>query len=443
MNYQLYIVGFAAFGVLFLMSHGTFQASASFLRKKIPYLDEYASEDLLKKALMLLFIFHLLGLLSAFSASTKNLAAKGYLMRNAYGEGDRSETLTVKNDDQEETIHVNIPERKLSQKETRANLTEAKKRLPDTLLGDMDASHVDEDLNFVSEFSDLFVDITYMTSDPEIVDWNGTLGDSIPEKGVPVTITAKLSLGETAAEEEIMTFNVFPKKLTSSQALTRSVESWISSHNDATKEKVTLPQSLSGKDVSWSEATDNMGPWILALGWIAFGLVLYSQQEKKKRQDAEKSRLLLIDYPHIVSRFSLLLDAGLSERKALAQITRRYQRKKKESGEIRPGFELLVNAQEEMCRGESELKAYQDIGRSVELMEYRNFSNLLIQNLTRGGREMLILMRKEADRSLMDRRGRASVLGDEAGTKMLFPMMLLLGVVMAILMIPALFSFSF
>ncbi|MEE3419936.1 MAG: hypothetical protein VZR02_02360 [Lachnospiraceae bacterium] len=441
MKYQLYLIGLIAFAVLFLLSRGTFASSAHFLSKKIPHLSELTSETMLKNALMLLFVFHLLGLLAAYASANGDTASAGYIVRNEHGMGESSKTLIMEKDGKEEPVRVRLPERELSEKETKHDLKEASDRLPSLVLGGMPASHVDGDLNFPESIDDLYAEITYMTSDPDLVDWNGALGESIPKEGASVIITAKITVGDASREKELA-LTVFPEKLSRAGTLAKTVNSWISANNDETRSRVSLPSTLDGEDVSWSQKSDNRGPWILTLGWLSFSLLLYSEHEKHKKEQADVNRLLLIDYPYIVSRFSLLLEAGLSLKRALGQITKRYLKSLRSGGEKRPGFELLIKAQEAMSHGESELAAYREIGRATDLMEYKNFSNLLVQNLTLGGREMLVLMRKEADRSLMDRRARAGVLGDEAGTKLLFPMMLLLGVVMAILMVPAMLSFG-
>lgn len=51
-------------------------------------------------------------------------------------------------------------------------------------------------------------------------------------------------------------------------------------------------------------------------------------------------------------------------------------------------------------------------------------------------------MRQEADNAFAERKSLAKKLGEEAGTKLLLPMMMMLCVVMVIIMIPAYFSFT-
>ncbi len=51
-------------------------------------------------------------------------------------------------------------------------------------------------------------------------------------------------------------------------------------------------------------------------------------------------------------------------------------------------------------------------------------------------------MEEEADSALEDRRQFAKRTGEEAGTKLLFPMMLMMLVVMALILLPAYFNFG-
>ena len=50
--------------------------------------------------------------------------------------------------------------------------------------------------------------------------------------------------------------------------------------------------------------------------------------------------------------------------------------------------------------------------------------------------------RQEAGNAFEERKNMARRLGEEAGTKLLLPMMMMLGIVMMLIIIPAYFSFS-
>lgn len=51
------------------------------------------------------------------------------------------------------------------------------------------------------------------------------------------------------------------------------------------------------------------------------------------------------------------------------------------------------------------------------------------------------MLEQEATASFTERKNNARKLGEKAGTKLLFPMLLMLGIVLVILMVPAFLSF--
>ena len=62
---------------------------------------------------------------------------------------------------------------------------------------------------------------------------------------------------------------------------------------------------------------------------------------------------------------------------------------------------------------------------------------LLNQNLKRGTGTLFLRLEEEALQSSQERIQNGKKLGEEAGTKLLIPMVLMLGVVMLMIMIPA------
>ncbi|MDE7046257.1 MAG: hypothetical protein K2O97_14890, partial [Acetatifactor sp.] len=87
--------------------------------------------------------------------------------------------------------------------------------------------------------------------------------------------------------------------------------------------------------------------------------------------------------------------------------------------------------------GVSEASAYEHFGKRTCLQEYVRLSTLLTQNLKKGNSALLERLRAEADRAGEERLQNCKRLGEEAGTKLLVPMVLMLLVVMVMIMIPA------
>jgi hypothetical protein len=66
---------------------------------------------------------------------------------------------------------------------------------------------------------------------------------------------------------------------------------------------------------------------------------------------------------------------------------------------------------------------------------------LFVQQLQKGSLGLQDALHQEAERANEERKNQIKKQGEEAGTKLLFPMMLMLGMVMLLIMVPAGLSF--
>ena len=122
-----------------------------------------------------------------------------------------------------------------------------------------------------------------------------------------------------------------------------------------------------------------------------------------------------------------------------------------------PGWRMIVESSEqsdrelirqmrctlrEMQSGIPEEECYERFGMRCKTSAYMKFGAMLSQNLKKGAKGMGILLRTEAAIAFADRKRQAKQQGEEAGTKLLMPMFLMLGVVLLIVVVPAFFSMS-
>ena len=96
----------------------------------------------------------------------------------------------------------------------------------------------------------------------------------------------------------------------------------------------------------------------------------------------------------------------------------------------------------EINDGENEIKAYQKLGEITGLSCYHRFSRILVSSLQKGNKEICQTLEQEAQEAFENRRMLARKLGEEAGTKMLLPLMLMMVIVIAIVIAPAIVSFG-
>ena len=94
----------------------------------------------------------------------------------------------------------------------------------------------------------------------------------------------------------------------------------------------------------------------------------------------------------------------------------------------------------EIESGVGEARAYERFGERCGLHRYRKFCSLLVQNLRKGTRGLVQLLEEEVSDAFEERKNLAKKSGEEAGTKMLFPMMMMFGIIIVIIMVPAFLS---
>ena len=99
--------------------------------------------------------------------------------------------------------------------------------------------------------------------------------------------------------------------------------------------------------------------------------------------------------------------------------------------------ELAGYAYREILSGQSESVAYEHFGKRAGVREYVKLSTLLCQNLKKGSANLMARLEEEALMASESRIRDGKILGEEAGTKLLIPMVLLLAVDMIMIMLPA------
>ena len=172
-----------------------------------------------------------------------------------------------------------------------------------------------------------------------------------------------------------------------------------------------------------SAGQENLPGTILLLGLGASVGIFFLMDKDLEDQVKKRRNLLRLGYPDLVNRLALYLVAGMTIRSAF--------------GKLGETSELAAYACREMQAGQSELIAYEHFGKRAGPREYVKLSTLLCQNLKKGSATLLARLEEEALLSAESRIQSGKKLGEEAETKLLIPMVLLLATVMLMIMVPA------
>lgn len=362
----------------------------------------------------------------------------GILKRNDCGEGEAVYSFYVEGiEDGEALVNLSLAERAMSKEELKEAMPEIAELLEERMLGENTSlSQVSSDLKLEQNLPEYGLRVSWESGSPEIVGNLGSVNtEGISENGEVVFLRALLSCGDFSEILEIPV-TVIPKPETDFERYLRFV-------NEKAQEReesgvMELPLEFEGKKLTYRGEGTSDRIVLAALGGVA-ALCLaarerHEAEQKKKRRDEG----LMMDYPDLVSRFLVLVRAGYPIRQAWKRQTEEAEKRRK------PGFhpvygEMRVTLNQ-METGTSEGQAYGEFGRRCGLRCYVRFSSLLESGLRNGNRDLNRLLEEEMEEAFRQRKELARRRGEEASTRMLLPMFLLLGVVMTMVVAPALMT---
>lgn len=231
------------------------------------------------------------------------------------------------------------------------------------------------------------------------------------------------------------------EKLSPEEERLREVQEAVAEYNQGKEngDYYYLPEEWKGKHFVWEQQGDRSGALLAALFLIA-GIMLMIFRGREEIAAVQKKReQMLLDYPGLIMKFTLLVQAGMTARKAFQKIAGDYRKRKNKKE--RYAYEEILVVCYEMESGVSEAEAYRRFGERCGQVKYKTFATLLIQNLQKGSRHLEDMLERESVEAWEERKRKARVLGEAAATKLLGPMILMLLVVMAVIMIPACLTF--
>ena len=362
------------------------------------------------------------------------------IARNEPGQGaqEKEFLVDVEGEMKNYPLKLEIAEKKLTEAQKRAYLKKAERELDDVILGGNPSKDTVSKALFLPEYlQEGAVEASYRFSDYNIFHADGTIRQE-PREPTVVAITAELICQETS---NLYQFSVcaVPRQKSLQEQTAEKLNSLITEQNERKDVSyVVLPDKLEGKEITWRKHAFNRSLVIAFLGAAAAAGLIFRQKEAEKRQRAERERQLMMDYPGIVGKFSLLLGAGMNISLAWEKIAHAYQRKRESGGtERRYAYEEMLTVLHEIRDGTGELQAYENFGNRCQLAIYRRLSSMIVQNVRKCSQGMQKLLEQEEWEAYEQRKAHARQMGEECGTKLLLPMGIMLVIVLAILVIPA------
>lgn len=317
---------------------------------------------------------------------------------------------------------------------------EVKEKIPDYIIGEnASLDSIESSLNLVSEIPGYPVSIKWYSDNYELVDNYGNVNPG--KGGGTVRLNAVLNCCDYTSEYFIEV-NVLPKQIDEAEKILEDIKNQIELTQNDSQEYVMLPTAVDGKNITYTSQKDSkQGGIIVLMGFAAVAAVVSGDFKQKKDAQEKRLKQMQYDYSEVVSKLTLLMGAGMTVRKAWERIAHDYKLQKKEKG-VRFIYEEMVESYNQFKTGIPESLVYERFGQRCGLKEYLKFSSLICQNLKKGTKDLIRLLELETVEAFENRKNLAKKYGEEAGTKLLIPMVLMLVIVMAVIMIPAMMSFG-
>lgn len=368
------------------------------------------------------------------------------IFRNTYGRGRRTEKLKVEVDGREMAdLEIEVSERTYTSNEMKKLFKKSIKQLDSLILGENEElGHIEENMNLITEIPEEPIDVTWELDRYDVMNVYGELvTKNLTEKGMPVKLKAVLTYREDESMQalyECMAV-IYPKTLVGKEAFVERVKQELKKRDEESrvKEALLLPESIGGKKLDFYHAMNMRGIVIIVMVVLIFPLMYALEEQNQGKKSEEKKKQMILDYPEIVSKLTLLLGAGMTVKRAWRKIVTDYEKGRARSGE-RYAYEEMAYTSREMEGGVAEAECYERFGKRCNVQEYLRLGALLSQNLRKGTKGLNDLLRFEAVQSFEERKAKAKRLGEEAGTKLLMPMFLMLTEVLIIVVVPAFFS---
>ena len=373
----------------------------------------------------------LISLLLMIQDGEKEVLRDGrYIYRNEAGKGEQTVWLSAESEDGKlAETELRIQENRYSEAELSVLYEKLLKELPEIALGDnASLDRVSEDLYLPERMSAYPFTLTWSSDNPQILSESGTL---LRQSSVSVSLTLTVSY---YSFERVVNFpvTVAEKPPEYEEVVERTAEQ--AEEASRGENVITLPEEINGEKVVWKTKRKGGNLWAAGLGIGAALFYWFGTEWQQKKEREKKIAVMEEEYPAIVNKLTLYLGAGLSIGNSWKKIAEKGYGKN-------PVYEEMLYASREIEGGVSEAAAFENFGKRVGQKHYVKLTALLTQSLQKGNTQLFNTLRQEVTALSEERSAASRRKGEEASTRLLFPMMLMLAMTMVLIMYPAFLAF--
>lgn len=336
-------------------------------------------------------------------------------------------------------VTLNVQQQVRNENEIEKALDKTKKRIRKEVLGsNKDLNHIYKKLNFFTFDAETGAVIKWATDASYLIDCKGNVNSDKINSSQRVHIKAQLKIQDKC---QTYSLNVTVVPFESQAALTEIAEKKIQNivkkiNNSQSFGELILPHNVDGINITWLKNEKSSFWFIMIIMMATFYLLFANRYEKVNKKIKLKRYAIERDFPDFMSKLVLLLNAGLIVQSAVEKMVYDYLKYYRDS-EKSPLYEELSqavkNAKEINASFIFELKSF---AVRCQVREVMRFVSIVSENIHMGS-ELTNKLQTEADQMWQNRKLKAEELGRLADTKLTFPLLIFLLVIIVIIITPA------
>jgi hypothetical protein len=399
-----------------------------------------AAADFVMRAItvcmVILFSANFVALIYGLSRGDEAENTENTITRQEYDGDESSFDLKLTDSEGEEIYTLKVAPLEYTKEEFDARTEEIFEELRKNILGGNESlDHITTDMCLSDYDESGVVHLSWSSDQPGILSSDGRLDNLSISEGVAVRLDVSMEYGEY---ERDYSYDVYvePAADTGSESGLESAKSYVENleKEGRTKRECTVPSDVSGVHIALVEEEDYTQVKIVILGIcvcvLCVGIRYFDLKEKGDRVDEE----LEASYVGFVESLTLLIESGMTVKKAVSHLSAQAHMQGKLSDELKYAINMVDT-------GYDEVYAYEQLGMRLALPEYVRLFNYISQNIRKGNSNLKAVLNNCAYEAAQTGRENIRKRGEKTSTKLLFPMVMLLMAVMLIIIVPALISF--
>lgn len=330
-------------------------------------------------------------------------------------------------------VTIRIPAKEMTQEQADLLLKEALEKL----LLEMDGKTVRGKVTLPTAYGQ--VKIKYLSLSPELIRSDGQLLKEPGTERRELYLRAVLEV-EGYTEKTVLHLTQVGFSDLSDEERIDLLAKQIEDGRYLEEDRVNIPERTpEGEVMAVSPALDPHPEKVFLVLLLLPFLWIYQEREARKLWK-ERDEKILLRFPEFVGELIILTRAGLSLPLSMIRLGEDYRKRREKGEKIDLLYEEVARIGEEISEGISFREAVREMGERTAIPKLRQLCHILIQNERKSNVYLLERLTELSDEAWDERKKRVRELSETADTRLVFPLVLMMAVVLMVVLAPSLIS---